>query len=79
MLEWKAVSPDAGAYLGESDAEEAGFQKSFYGDNYARLLKIKRAVDPRNVFWAWTAVGSDVLAVQSADSIHDENGKLCYV
>jgi Berberine and berberine like len=76
---WRAVSPHAGSYLGESDAEEPNFQTSFWGDNYSRLLKIKRAVDPKNVFWVRTGVGSEVMKVNTADPIQDENGRLCNV
>jgi len=76
---WKAVSPDAGSYLGESDREEVGFQRSFYGRNYERLLKIKRDVDPWDVLWAKTAVGSDAWEVRTRDVIGDENGPLCRV
>jgi len=76
---WQAVSPDAGSYLGESDREEVGFQQSFYGRNYERLLKIKRELDPWDVLWAKTAVGSDRWEVKTGDVIEDENGPLCRV
>lgn len=78
MLGWKAVSPNTGAYLGECDIEEADFQKNFYGANYKKLLAIKQRVDPKNVFWVRTGVGSEVLMVHSSGAVHDENGKLCY-
>jgi hypothetical protein len=78
MLTWKEVSPNAGAYLGECDIEEVDFQKNFFGINYKKLLTIKQAIDPKNVFWVRTGVGSEVLEVQSTDAIHGENGRLCY-
>jgi FAD/FMN-containing dehydrogenase len=76
---WRDVSPGAGAYLGESDREEVGWQQSFYGSHYARLLRIKRSVDPWDVFWAKTAVGSEGWAVRTGDVLGDENGILCRV
>jgi hypothetical protein len=38
---------------------EPGFQQSFWGDNYPRLLSIKRAVDPWDVFWGLASVGKE--------------------
>jgi len=76
---WQAVSPDAGSYLGESDREEVGFHLSFYGKNYERLLSIKREVDPWDVLWAKTAVGSERWQVHTSNVIGDENGPLCRV
>ncbi|RDW67504.1 hypothetical protein BP6252_08900 [Coleophoma cylindrospora] len=79
QTKWIAVSPGAGAYLGESDPEEVNFQQSFWGSNYARLSEIKAAVDPKNVFWVRTGVKSEIMKVDSSDAIQDENGPLCYV
>ena len=76
---WKAVSPGAGAYLGESDREEVGFQQSFYGTKYPRLLEIKKEADPGQVFWAKNSVGSEGWQVDTADVWNDENGRLCRV
>ena len=76
---WKAITPGAGAYLGESDREEVDFQQSFYGIFYPRLLEIKREVDPGQVFWAKNGVGSEEWDVETADVWNDENGRLCRV
>ncbi|PQE31457.1 fad binding domain-containing protein [Rutstroemia sp. NJR-2017a WRK4] len=78
QLVWKAATPGTGAYLGECDIEEVDWQESFYGANYERLLSIKRATDPWNLFWAKTGVGSEVASVRSSDAIPDENGRLCW-
>lgn len=76
---WKEVSLGAGSYLGESDREEVDFEQSFYGDYYPRLLEIKRSVDPEDVFWVKTGVGSEGWHVVTEDVLDDENGKLCRV
>lgn len=39
---------------------EPNWQNDFYGAAYPRLLKIKKKVDPTGVFYAKTAVGSEL-------------------
>ncbi|OGM42908.1 hypothetical protein ABOM_007518 [Aspergillus bombycis] len=77
MQRWRDVSPGAGSYLGESDHMEPGFQQAFYGENYGKLLKLEREMDPGDVFWAATAVGSEGWRVVTDDGLPTENGKLC--
>lgn len=48
-----------GAYLNEANAYEPGFQKSFWGDNYARLYSIKQKWDPNGLFITRKGVGSE--------------------
>lgn len=79
MQRWRDVSPGAGAYLGESDRMEPDFQLAFYGENYGRLLALKRRLDPADVFWAATAVGSEQWRVVTEDGLPTENGRLCRV
>jgi len=38
---------------------EASWQKTFWGDNYERLLRLKRELDPDDVFWCQPCVGSE--------------------
>jgi hypothetical protein len=59
--------PGAGSYMNEGSRLESDFQPVFYGDNYARLLGIKRNFDSQDVFWAATAVGSEGWEVRSED------------
>lgn len=77
MQRWIDASPGAGCYLGESNRMESVWKQSFYGEYYERLLEIKKQVDPDDVFWAATAVGSDAWAVDSVDGLPNENGRLC--
>lgn len=48
-----------GAYLNEADPNEPEFQQQFWGENYDRLLSIKRKVDPTNLFLVRQGVGSE--------------------
>jgi FAD/FMN-containing dehydrogenase len=69
-----------GAYGNEGDAMEPDFADAFYGTNYARLLEIKRKVDPYDVFWAQTAVGSERWKIQGQPSwLVLQTNKLCKV
>lgn len=62
----------AGTYLNEIDAQWKGDWKTeLYAGNYPRLLSIKQKYDPDNVFYAWTAVGSDYYHTDGA-------GRLCH-
>ncbi|RMY84220.1 hypothetical protein D0861_07068 [Hortaea werneckii] len=77
MQRWRDASPGAGSYLSESDRLEPNFQWAFYGSYYPKLLELKRKFDPKNVFWAAAAVGSEFFQVESVDGLPNENGPLC--
>jgi FAD/FMN-containing dehydrogenase len=79
MQRLRDVTPGSGAYLNEADRLEPNWQQSFWGDKYARLLAIKREMDPRDNFWVNQAVGSEGWRVESVDGLPNENGKLCKV
>ncbi|KXX76634.1 6-hydroxy-D-nicotine oxidase [Madurella mycetomatis] len=69
-----------GAYGNEGDVMEPDFGEAFFGTNYGRLLQIKRRVDPSDVFWAPTAVGSETWEVaDQADWLTTQTGRLCKV
>lgn len=53
------VTPHGAAYLNEADFQAKDFENLFYGKNYPRLLAIKRKYDPKGLFYATTAVGSE--------------------
>jgi len=55
----RAAAPDAGSYVNETDYHQPDWQRSFWGDNYARLLEIKHAYDPGNLFRVHHGVGSE--------------------
>ncbi|HTN96278.1 MAG TPA: BBE domain-containing protein, partial [Nordella sp.] len=59
MRALRDLAPDAGSYLSESDFFEPGWQKSFWGANYDRLLAAKRRYDPDGLFIVHHGVGSE--------------------
>ena len=42
-----ALAPNAGAYVNEADPFQANYHEVFWGENYPRLLAIKREIDPK--------------------------------
>jgi len=56
--------------MNEGDPFEPDFKKAFFGVNYDRLLRIKDKYDPEQIFYAFTAVGSDRWVAR-------EDGRLC--
>lgn len=54
-----AVAPRAGSYVSESDFFERDWQRSFWGENYGRLLAVKRRYDPDGLFFVHHGVGSE--------------------
>lgn len=63
----------------QADVSEPNFQSSFWGSNYDRLLSIKERYDPFELFYANTGVGSESWAVETADGLPTQNGRLCMV
>lgn len=76
---WRDISPGAGSYLAEADRLEPDFGFAFWGDKYPKLLELKKKLDPQDVFFATTGVGSERWKVESEDGLPNENGKLCRV
>ncbi|KAF2187938.1 FAD/FMN-containing dehydrogenase [Zopfia rhizophila CBS 207.26] len=60
----------SGAYMNEADFQDPGWKQNFYGENYARLKRVKRTWDPKDLFYATTAVGSEAWEVMG-------DGRLC--
>ncbi|POS73269.1 hypothetical protein DHEL01_v208343 [Diaporthe helianthi] len=56
---WREWSPDSGAYLNEGNPYTSDFQKTFYGDNYEKLLAIKKKYDPSETLYILSGVGSE--------------------
>lgn len=50
MSELRAVAPDGGAYVSESNYFERDFGHAYWGSNYQRLIAAKKTYDPNNLF-----------------------------
>lgn len=79
LQNWRDASPGSGAYMNEADTEEPDFQESFYGENYGRLLGIKKEWDPWGLFYAVTGVGSEEWVVEGTGGKPTQQGRLCRV
>jgi len=55
----RELSPQSGAYLNEADVNEPNWQQSFFGNNYPRLLQIKKIYDSDGLFYCNRCVGSE--------------------
>jgi FAD/FMN-containing dehydrogenase len=55
----RAVAPNGGAYVSESNYFEKGFRQAYWGGNYARLAEIKQKYDPDGLFFVHNGVGSE--------------------
>ncbi|MGH8677932.1 MAG: FAD-dependent oxidoreductase, partial [Burkholderiales bacterium] len=59
MSQLRALVPDPGSYVSESNYFEKRWQQSYWGSNYARLAEIKRKDDPDGLFFVHNGVGSE--------------------
>jgi hypothetical protein len=55
----RAATPGTGTYLNETDYFEPDWQRELWGDNYEKLLAIKRKYDPEGLFYCHHCVGSE--------------------
>lgn len=59
MGELRKLVPRAASYVWETDYFEPNWQDSFWGDNYARLKRVKQKYDPDGLFFLHHGVGSE--------------------
>ncbi|PGH15053.1 hypothetical protein AJ80_05678 [Polytolypa hystricis UAMH7299] len=72
------ISPNGGSYANEADVAEPDWQESFWGDNYPRLLQLKKKFDPRGLFYVHHGVGSEDWEVLDGEQgVQTQNGRLC--
>lgn len=56
---FKQLAPTAGSYVNETDYFLTNWQQALWGDNYAKLLSIKKKYDPDGLFYCHHCVGSE--------------------
>jgi FAD/FMN-containing dehydrogenase len=59
MAELRKLVPDPGSYVSESNYFEKDWQRAFWGNNYARLRRVKKKYDPEGLFFVHHGVGSE--------------------
>jgi FAD/FMN-containing dehydrogenase len=59
MRSLREAVPEQGSYVNETDYFEPNWQVAFWGENYPKLLEIKRIYDPHNLFTCHHCVGSE--------------------
>ena len=59
MNELRKLAGAGGSYVSESNFFEKDWQRSYWGENYPRLLAIKNAYDPDGLFFVHHGVGSE--------------------
>jgi FAD/FMN-containing dehydrogenase len=59
MNQLRALVPNGGAYVSESDYFQKNWQQAYWGSNYGRLAEIKKKYDPEGLFIVHNGVGSE--------------------
>ncbi|MGA8616988.1 MAG: BBE domain-containing protein [Candidatus Sulfotelmatobacter sp.] len=57
--ELRAIVPDDGAYVSESNFFQENWQQAYWGSNHARLASVKKKYDPTGLFFVHNGVGSE--------------------
>jgi FAD/FMN-containing dehydrogenase len=57
--ELRKKAPNGGSYISESNYFDSDWKRSFWGDNYKRLRRVKDKYDPQGLFFTHHGVGSD--------------------
>ena len=57
--ELRAIVPNGGAYVSESNFFQENWQQAYWGSNYAHLAAVKNKYDPTGLFFVHNGVGSD--------------------
>ncbi|KAL3471064.1 hypothetical protein BJX99DRAFT_267057 [Aspergillus californicus] len=57
---WRNWAPGGGSYANEGNVFSSTWKEDFYGENYGRLLEVKREYDPAESLFVLGGVGSDM-------------------
>ena len=66
----KPLTPGGGSYMNEATFDNVDWKADYYGENYDKLLQVKKAYDSDFVLYAHTSVGADEMTVAS-------DGRIC--
>ena len=53
----ESIAPNSGTYMNEANPWTQDWQRAFWGENYPRLLSIKKKYDPEGLLDCWKCVG----------------------
>lgn len=67
----REAGPYGASYVNEGDLYEPDWQEAYWGENYSRLLKIRKKWDPKGIFYTQTTPGTEDW------SVIDYGTKLC--
>ncbi|PNY26844.1 Uncharacterized protein TCAP_03229 [Tolypocladium capitatum] len=70
MPQIEGVTEGSGSYMNEADFRQPNWQEVFFGNNYERLLGVKRKWDPESVLYVLKGVGSEAWRVNG-------DGRMC--
>jgi len=56
----RSLDLSSGTYFNEADVQTVDYAHVFWGNNYPRLLEIKKNRDPDGLFWCRACVGSEL-------------------
>ncbi|KAI1114230.1 FAD-binding domain-containing protein [Nemania sp. NC0429] len=70
---FRAITPGGGAYVNEATYDDPDWKADYFGENYNKLLKIKKKYDPNFALWQHTSVGADTYWEVAQD------GRLCHL
>ncbi|KAL0930065.1 FAD binding domain protein [Colletotrichum truncatum] len=59
----KPLTPGGGSYMNEGTYDNVDWKVDYYGENYDKLLQVKRTYDPSFTLYAHTSVGADEVIV----------------
>jgi hypothetical protein len=54
---FKDLTPGGGCYMNEGDWMEENWKQTFFGEQYDKLLSVKKRYDPTGLFNCWKCVG----------------------
>ncbi|KAI0777346.1 FAD-binding domain-containing protein [Trametes elegans] len=57
IQQFRDLTPDSGSYFNEGAVYEPDYTQSYWGENYPKLLSVKKKYDPHGLLDCWQCVG----------------------